>query len=269
MKKQQAAAPKTQQISHTAFLNQEETTIYWLGNAGVLINSHGTTWMIDPLLKGFDMPLLIDMPIDPKDVPALDAVLITHCDNDHFSKPTCLDLQGVCKSYHASHYVAQLMKEIGLSSTGHSIEERFVLHDVTITLTPADHAWQNEKEKYRKIREYQFEDYCGYWMETKDGTIWMPGDSRLLESQLRMPSPDIILFDFSDDGWHIGLEDAITLANTYPKAQLILIHWGSVDAPDMKAFNADPKDLAGRVLHPDRIHVLAPGQPFIVKSKQV
>ncbi len=33
------------------------------------------------------MPLLINMPIAPKDVPHLDAVLITHCDNDHYSVP--------------------------------------------------------------------------------------------------------------------------------------------------------------------------------------
>ena len=45
--------------------------------------------MVDPMLKGFDMPLLINMPIAPKDVPHLDAVLITHCDNDHYSVPTC------------------------------------------------------------------------------------------------------------------------------------------------------------------------------------
>ena len=34
--------------------------------------------------------------------------------------------------------------------------------------------------------------------------------------------------------WHIGLEGAIKIANAYPKAQLLLSHWGTVDAPDMK-----------------------------------
>lgn len=56
-----------------------------------------------------------------------------------------------------------------------------------------------------------------------------------------MPQPDVIIFDFSDDGWHIGLEGAIKLVNIYPDARLILSHWGSVDAPDMKAFNANPQ----------------------------
>jgi L-ascorbate metabolism protein UlaG (beta-lactamase superfamily) len=60
--------------------------------AGFLINSRGTTVMIDPLLGGFDMPIMIEMPVAATDVPRVDAVLVTHNDNDHFSVPTCRDL---------------------------------------------------------------------------------------------------------------------------------------------------------------------------------
>jgi L-ascorbate metabolism protein UlaG (beta-lactamase superfamily) len=56
--------------------------------AGFLINSRGTTLMIDPLLEGFGMPIMIDMPIAATDVPELDAILVTHSDNDHHSVPT-------------------------------------------------------------------------------------------------------------------------------------------------------------------------------------
>jgi L-ascorbate metabolism protein UlaG (beta-lactamase superfamily) len=42
-----------------------------------LINSRGTTVMIDPLLGGFDMPVMIEFPIIADDVPKLDAVLVT------------------------------------------------------------------------------------------------------------------------------------------------------------------------------------------------
>ena len=72
----------------------------------------------------------------------------------------------------------------------------------------------------------------------------------------------LIFFDFSDDSWHIGLEGAIKIANAYPKAQLLLSHWGTVDAPDMKPFNADPKMLEERIFNPERDHVLAPGEAF-------
>ncbi|MDP1817746.1 MAG: MBL fold metallo-hydrolase [Leadbetterella sp.] len=70
------------------FGKSKKTTLRWLGMAGFLINSRGTTFMVDPLLEGFDMPLLIDFPISSEDVPHWDAVFVTHVDNDHFSVPT-------------------------------------------------------------------------------------------------------------------------------------------------------------------------------------
>ena len=54
--------------------------------AGYFINSRGTTLMVDPLLEGFDMPIMIDFPIAAKDVPRLDAILVTHADNDHYQR---------------------------------------------------------------------------------------------------------------------------------------------------------------------------------------
>jgi hypothetical protein len=91
VKKYQAKARKTQPFGADAFQASQGTTIRWLGAAGFLLNSQGTTLMIDPLLEGFDMPIMIDMPIGPKDVPHLDAVLITHSDTDHYSVATCRD----------------------------------------------------------------------------------------------------------------------------------------------------------------------------------
>lgn len=262
----QAVAPQTQPILKDAFDIIDNTEIRWLSSAGIMINSHGTVIMIDPLLEGFDLPLLVDMPIKSSDVPNLDGVLITHCDNDHFSRITCKNLSKVCKEYHGPHYVAELMNEEGLKGIGHDIYETFTLGNLNIKLTPADHAWQNESSKYSKIRKFEFEDYCGFWIDTPEGTIWLPGDSRLLKEHLEMPAPDVILLDFSDNSWHIGLDNAIKLANTYPNAELILIHWGTVDAPEMNAFNGDPESLNGRIINPNRINIVAPGEKFTLKS---
>lgn len=62
------------------------------------------------------------------------------------------------------------------------------------------------------------------------------------------------------------MEGAIKIANIYPDANLILSHWGTVDSPDMKPFNADPRSLEGRIINPERIHILNPGEPFILKK---
>jgi L-ascorbate metabolism protein UlaG (beta-lactamase superfamily) len=91
----QARAPETQPFGAEAFESHEGTILRWLGMAGFLINSRGTTLMVDQLLGGFDMPVMIDFPIAAGTVPRLDAVLVTHSDNDHYSVPTCRQLSPI------------------------------------------------------------------------------------------------------------------------------------------------------------------------------
>ena len=261
-KKYQAKAPKTQAFGEEAFEASGETTLRWLGMAGFLINSRGTTLMVDPLLGGFDMPIMIEMPLAAADVPRLDAILVTHSDNDHYSVPTCRDLAGVTRAYRSTKYVASLMKDEDLPGHGHDIGDDFNVGPVRVEVTPADHAWQNESPG-ASTRTFQLEDACGFWIETPDGTIWAPGDSRLIpEHHLQMPAADALFFDFSDSEWHFGLAGAVKMANAYPHTPLLLYHWGSVDAPDFAPFNADPESLYDRVKNPERIRVLAPGEPF-------
>jgi L-ascorbate metabolism protein UlaG (beta-lactamase superfamily) len=263
-KKYQAKAPATQPFGAEAFMASDKTTLRWLGMAGFLINSRGTTLMIDPLLGGFDMPIMIDFPIAAKDVPRLDAVLVTHADNDHYSVSTNRDLKPVTRIFHSTIYVDSLMKNEGFVSAAHAIADTFHVEPVRVKLTPADHAYQNHYPGM-STRWFKNEDACGFWIETPDGTIWAPGDSRLMQEHLKLsPAPDAILFDFSDSEWHFSLAGAVKIANAYPNTALLLNHWGSVNSPDFAPFNADPEKLKKLVVNPERIHVLAPGEPFIL-----
>ena len=255
----QAVPVGTAPITADAFAPRDDTAVTWLGGAGLLINARGTRLMIDPVLEGFDMPVVFEAPIAPADVPALDAVLITHIDNDHFSRPTCRDLAGACPSYHAPRYVAEVARdEEHLPAIGHAIGDTFAVGCVTARPPPAWHTWQNDSKKWG-YRVWQREDYCGYWFDTPDGTIWLPGDSKLLPEHLEMPEPDLILLDFSDNEWHITFEGAVRLANAYPHARLLCIHWGTVDAPDWSTFNGDPRVLADHVDRPERVLAPLPG----------
>jgi L-ascorbate metabolism protein UlaG (beta-lactamase superfamily) len=264
-KKYQATAPPTQPFGKEAFAPSNNTTIRWLGMAGFLVNSRGTTFMIDPLLEGYDMPTLRSFPIQPKEVPRLDAVFATHSDNDHYSVPTFKDLAPVTKEFHSTVYVDSLMKNEGFHSFGHYIGDTFHFGKVIARLTLADHAWQNNFPRQGQ-RYFSPGDACGFWFNTPDGSIWATGDSKFMEEQLHMPTPDLILFDYSEDAaFHSGLEGAVKIVNAYPNTPVILGHWGFVDAPDFIPFNGDPKHLKDRVINPERIIVLAPGQPFTLK----
>jgi len=263
-KKYQAKAPKTQHFGKEAFAVSNNTTVRWLGMGGFLINSRGTTMMVDPLLRDFDMPVMIDFPIKTADVPKLDAVLVTHSDNDHYSVPTNRDLKAVTKSYHSTKYVDSLMKVEGFPSFGHDPNEKFKVGQVKVKMVPVDHAWQNAYPGTAK-RTFRNEDCTGFLIETPDGTIWAQGDSRLMPEHLKiMPPPDAIFFDFSDSEWHFTFEGAVKIANAYPNTPLLLCHWGSVDAPDFAPFNGDPEKLKKAIVNPERIKVLAPGEPFTI-----
>lgn len=261
--KGQAMAPVTQKIRSSAFENNNTCEIYWLGGGGIMINCYGTVLMIDPVLTGFGMPLLRDVPVLPNEVFKLDGVLITHIDSDHFSNETCKKLSVVCKEYHSTQYVAEVMQTEGINGIGHNIGESFEIGNVKVTLTKVKHNWQNDWKEYQ-YRQWKEEEYCGYWLKVNGKSVWMPGDSKLLEEHLCMEPPDVILFDFSEDDWHITLEGAVKLANTYPDNILICIHYGCIDAPDLAPFNGNPMNLFGKVVHPERIKVLAPGEKYVL-----
>ena len=253
-KKYQAKPKSVYPFGKEAFLKDEKTTIRWLGNAGFLINSRGTRVMIDPMLKEFDMPVLFDAPVATSDIPELDAVLITHSDNDHYSIPTCKDLSKV--------------KNEGWNSFGHAISDEFIVGNINIKVTPADHQWQNAYPGFAK-RFFRKEDCAGFFMTTVDGTIWATGDSKLMPEHFDLTDPDLILFDISDSEWHFTIKGALQLAERYPDALLICSHWGTVDAPDFTPFNGDPEIIKAQIKNPNRLMVLSPGESFILtKSKK-
>lgn len=268
MESKQRIADTPKPILLDAFGKEDTTSIYWLGNGGALINSRGTIILIDPLLKGFDMKLLVPPPLLPEDVPHCDGVLITHCDNDHMSRQTCKELVNVCSFFAGPKYVASLLNEEGIPAKGYDIHSSFSIGSVTVTLTPADHAWQNESPKHA-TRHFAMEDYCGFRIDTLDGSIWMPGDSRLMEEQLHQDKLVLILMDISDSRWHIGLEGVQRLTTAYPDATLIPIHWGCVDAPEWKEFNGNPEVVKQMIVNPDRMKVLAPGEQYILQKKEL
>ncbi|MCK1243296.1 MBL fold metallo-hydrolase [Streptococcus uberis] len=262
----QAMPEKTIKLPISAFDKIEGTKVYWLGNASIMINSRGTILLIDPILDRFDMPLLIDMPIDSKTIPTVDGLLISHIDNDHLSFETLENCKAVTKSYHAPTHVADVMSEKGFAAEEHAVGASFMVNDIKITTTPTRHNWQNSMSKYN-YREWKEEEYVGFWIETADGTIWLPSDTKLMPEHLEMPQADMILFDFSDNNWHITYEGALKEAEAYPKADLLCIHWGSIDAPDWNTFNGNPEQLRQDVLNPDRVHALNVGEGLDLVKK--
>ena len=76
---------RTVSLEPSSFQARSDTVVSWLGMAGALINSHGTVLLVDPLLtvimkdgkpwSDTPHPFKIDLPIQAKDIPRVDAVL--------------------------------------------------------------------------------------------------------------------------------------------------------------------------------------------------
>lgn len=262
--KGQAQAAKTVHLTKKDFENNGHIGIYWLGGGGAMVNAFGTVILIDPLLEGFDMPLLIDSVAKPEKIERVDGYFVSHVDDDHYSRATLKDLKTVAKEVHASYYVASLMKEeCGVNAVGHTWHDVVHINDVSVEFTPADHDWQSSFESYN-YRKWDKKEYNGFYIRTHGKKIWYVGDSRLMDEHLNMEAPDVILFDFSDNEFHIGLKNTYKLANTYPNAKLILVHWGTVDAPDQTPFNGNPQHVLDNVVNPDRVVIPAPGEEYVL-----
>lgn len=134
--------------------------------------------------------------------------LITHSDNDHYSVPTCRDLAGATREYHSTQYVASLMKQEGLPAYGHDIGEHFAIGRSVWRSRPPTTRGRTSPSA-RAITSSNRRTVADFWIDTPGGTIWAPGDSRLIhDHHLPMPSADAMLFDFSDSDWHFGLDGA-------------------------------------------------------------
>lgn len=274
----QASAPATQLLTPEAFATRPDTAVYWLGSAGILINSRGTLVMIDPViahsqnvpeLSETERALLVLLPIEAGDVPRLDALLYTHSDCDHLGHLSAAQLQDVCPAYHATAHVAGTLSSLGIAPekiTAHKIGETFYIKNLKVTLTVAHHSWQKSRPDLYDWW-YGPEDCCGFVVETPDGTLWAPGDSVLLKEHLQMKGIDLLFIDFSEDPYHFGLENAVRLANTLDDAELIVYHFGTYDAPDKLCFNADPQKAADKIKRPERLHLLAPGAQYLLKRR--
>jgi len=270
----QAQAPETIPLPPNYVEDGGETAVYWLSASGVLVNSHGLNIMIDPLLSILsDDPaigetaemLMTAPPIMATQVKKLDAVLYTHTDTDHLGPITAKELMHTGAQFHGTPYVIQELRRLGLPNgqgVGHTSGATFRLGNLEITLTPAFHPHQLFNTDFESY--FKPEDCCGYKIKTPDGVIWIPGDSLLMPEHLQMKDIDLLFIDFSDNASHFGLDFAIGLANVLEDVDMIMYHFATFYGPDHDWCNADPSKAIPRLRHPERLHIVAPGEKYVV-----
>jgi len=239
----------SQHIDISFFNKQDETSITWLGSAGVLINTRGTILFIDPLITLVEHDgeqvaetghrLKVSLPIEAKHVPHADAVLYTHADGDHFGKQTAEKLhRRLQPMFIATAPVISKLKAMDVKQTQIVTAQDYAsisIGEVEVGITPALHDWN-------QMDPWQRGDCCGYLVNTPDGTIWHPGDTRLFDELLEVKGVDVLFFDVARCRAHLGPEGSVRLAETCGAANLIAYHYGTFDVPPGGPFGSDPKD---------------------------
>ncbi len=285
MSTKQAAAETPVLMTDEDFENHGEVSVYWLTSASVLINSHGTTILMDPVItptsedplisEAMDddqtgyMPLLVRSPIYAPDIHKLTAVLITHADVDHMGFLSIRALQKLGVAFHGTPYVGKALEELGVPGeqiTTHLVGETFQIEDVTVEVTDALHPWQ---KYFPQVYDYVYQpgDCCGYKCTCGGGVvIWNPGDSEPLDSHFTHTDADLVFMDYSEDAMacHMGRDAAVRLSNHLIDSELVMYHWGTFDQPAVGWCNADPQQIRPLISRPERFHALRPGEKFIV-----
>jgi len=239
----------THKITPFFFNKRADTVLIWLGMAGAIINARGTILLIDPLISLVtvngqvlcegEYRLKTPLPIKAKDIPRVNAVLYTHADSDHFGSVSAQVLaeHSSCR-FVAPEPVQQRLRGLGISedriTTAHD-DDIIQLANVDILITPALHDWQEQVP-------WQRGDCCGYLIKTPDGTIWHPGDTRLIPELLRIKGVDVLFFDVAAVDSHLGPAGSAQLATSSGAKVLLAYHYGTFDLPPGSFGNCDPDD---------------------------
>lgn len=153
--------------------------VVWLGHASFLLQGAGVSLLVDPVFAAHCGPVPIPSlyrkvptPCGIEDLPAIDAVLITHTHYDHLDLATLRKL-GMETPILIAEGHAGWMKRKGFSQVRELAwhETTEIAPNVRVTATPAQHFTA------RTAMDRNLGHWCGWLIEGAGCKLWHAGDS--------------------------------------------------------------------------------------------
>lgn len=149
--------------------------VTWIGHATVLVRIEDRWFLTDPVLGkkiARVLPRNVEAGIDPRELPPLDAVLISHAHFDHLDIPSLRRVaptQLIVPSG-AAKFLPDDLRARGVARL--QTWERWTRDGVTITAVPASHG-----DGRYLVDRWNHDTHTGYVIEYRGRTVYFAGDT--------------------------------------------------------------------------------------------